>query len=413
MNSRARPAEAVAELLSAVVDCVDRSHLEARIRAGQRLRIKLGIDPSAPDLHLGHTVPMRLLRRWQEHGHLPVLIVGDFTARIGDPSGTSGTRPQLTEQEVEANARTYLDQLYSVVDRDAVEVHRQSEWYGTFGLDRVLTLTRTATVAQMLQRADFDQRLREQRPIGVHELLYPLLQGYDSVAIAADVELGGTDQLFNLLRGREVQAAYGMAGQDVVTVPLLLGLDGRRKMSKSLGNAIGLTEAAEEQFGKLMSLPDSQILPYLQLVTSTPAAELLRLEEGLTAGRLHPRELKELMARRVVAQFHGEPGAERAAGEFVRRFREGGLPSLVPEAQVPPGPLEPRQLLTLSGLAPSGRQALDWLRDGAVRLDQHRLAIDGGPVDYRDGSVLSVGSRRVVRLRVDPSGGSGASSGDC
>ncbi len=409
----AAPSAGPEELLRGVVDCVDREHLAARLRSGASLRFKFGIDPSAPDIHLGHTVPMRLLRRWQLAGHLPVLIIGDFTARIGDPSGRSATRPQLTREEVEANAATYLEQVFAVVDPERVEVRRQSEWYGDFSLDSVLELARTATVAQMLQRADFEQRLRQERPIGLHELLYPLLQGYDSVAIAADVELGGTDQLFNLLRGREVQSAYGMARQDVVTVPLLVGLDGQRKMSKSLNNAVGVREPAAEQFGKLMSLPDTQIVPYLELVTATPPAEVDQLAAQLAAGQVHPRDLKELMAKRVVAQFHGAGAADAAAAEFARRFRDRGLPSEVPEVVLPRGPMDPRDLLTGAGLAPSRSQAMRWLREGAVRLDQARLGPDDQLVDFRDGSVLRVGSRRLVRLRTASTAQAEPSRGDC
>ncbi|MHB1501559.1 MAG: tyrosine--tRNA ligase, partial [Candidatus Dormibacteria bacterium] len=269
----ATPTPAV-ELLRGVVDCVDRSRLEARLNQGRRLRIKFGVDPSAPDIHLGHTVPLRLLRRWQERGHLPVVIIGDYTARIGDPTGRSTTRPQLSQDQVDANARTYLDQLFRVVDQSRVEVRRQSEWFTEFGLDHVLRLARTTTVAQLLQRSDFDQRMRAEQPIGVHELFYPLLQGYDSVAVEADVELGGTDQLFNLLRGREVQAAYGMPAQDIVTVPLLVGLDGQRKMSKSLGNAVAVADTPGQQFGQLMSVPDPLIMPYLELLTEADPDEL-------------------------------------------------------------------------------------------------------------------------------------------
>lgn len=384
------------DLLRGVVDCIDRDHLLGRLGSGASLRIKFGIDPSAPDIHLGHTVPMRLLRRWQAAGHLPVLIIGDYTARIGDPSGRSATRPQLSPEEVARNVRTYLDQLFMVVDRERVEVHMQSEWYGGFGLDRLLALARTTTVAQMLQRSDFQQRLAQERPIGVHELLYPLMQGYDSVAIHADVELGGTDQLFNLLRGREIQLAYGLAPQDVLTVPLLVGTDGQRKMSKSLGNAVGVTDAAEEQFGRLMSLPDAQIVPYLELLTEAPDTEIESLRRQLT----NPRDLKAAMARRVVSQFHGSEAAERAAAEFDRIFKGHELPAEIDEVAVPAGPRDPRELLRLSGLAPSRTRALQFLREGGVHLDERRLDPDERLVEYRDGSILRYGRRQVVRLRV-------------
>ncbi len=391
-------------LLQGVVDCVDAAHLRERVERGDHLRVKFGIDPSAPDIHLGHTVPMRLLRRWQAQGHTPVLIIGDVTARIGDPTGRSATRPQLTAEEVAANARTYLEQLFTVVDQVGAEVRWQSEWFGQFGLADVLRLAGTATVAQLLQRSDFGQRMAEERPIGLHELLYPLLQGYDSVAVAADVELGGTDQLFNLLRGREVQLAYGMAPQDVVTVPLLVGIDGQRKMSKSLGNAVGVADPADDQFGRLMSIPDAQIVPYLELATSTPLVESRELARKLGTGTVLPRDLKELMARRVVAEFHGEEAAEQAAQEFLRRFRFKELPSEIVEVVVPPGPVDPRDLLVRAGMASSRSAGLRLLSQGAVRLGDHRLPAAPEPVEFSSGTILRVGPRRVVRLVLPEAG---------
>jgi tyrosyl-tRNA synthetase len=383
-----------------VVDCVDRAQLVAKLNSGRSLRIKLGVDPSAPDLHLGHTVPMRLLRRWQERGHLPVLIIGDYTARIGDPTGRSTTRPQLSQEEVERNAATYLEQLFAVVDRDRVEVRHQSEWFEDFDLNQVLTLARTTTVAQLLQRSDFDQRMREGHPIGIHELFYPLLQGYDSVAVRADVELGGTDQLFNLLRGRDVQQAYGIPAQDVITVPLLVGLDGVRKMSKSLGNAVAVTESPEQQFGQLMSLPDSQTLRYLELLTDSDRDELRGFEAGLQDGTMHPRDLKAEMATRIVAQFHGTALAAAAGAEFSRVHRDRQLPSEVAEVSVAEGLTDIRDLLTAAGLAQSRSEAARLVREGAVRLGDTRLGDWSEPVEYEDGAVLRVGKRKTVRLRL-------------
>ncbi len=389
-----------ASLLRGVVDCVDRRHLEARLNRGEALRIKFGVDPSAPDLHLGHTVPMRLLRRWQLRGHLPVLIIGDYTARIGDPTGRSATRPQLTTEEVDANAATYLDQLFSILDRGRVEVRRQSEWYEGFGLDSMLTLARTATVAQLLQRSDFEQRMRQEQAIGVHELFYPLLQGYDSVAVQADVELGGTDQLFNLLRGREVQAAYGQPLQDVVTVPLLVGLDGERKMSKSLGNAVAVADSPQQQYGQLMSIPDQLILRYLELLTDAEAEELTQLGRGLEAGTVHPRDLKSEMAVRVVGQFHGQAAARAAEAEFLRVHRDKQLPDRVEEVTVGPGPMDVRDLLVAAGMAQSRSEAARLVKGRGVRLDEAVLVDWSALVSYHESSVLKVGPRRVVRLRV-------------
>ncbi len=397
-----RTEQTVAELLRGVVDCVDRAHLRARLQEGRPLRIKFGVDPSAPDIHLGHTVPMRLLRRWQRHGHLPVLIIGDYTARIGDPTGRSATRPQLSPQQVDANAKTYLDQLFRVVDRERCEVRHQSEWFSAFSLDHVLRLARTTTVAQLLQRSDFDQRMRSEQPIGVHELLYPLLQGYDSVAVEADVELGGTDQLFNLLRGREVQQAYGMGAQDIVTVPLLVGLDGQRKMSKSLGNAVAVADPPEQQFGQLMSIPDELTLSYLELLTDAAEEELTGWRQGLGDGSVHPRWLKAEMATRVVAQFHGEAAARAASREFDAVFRDGRLPSDIAEVEVDSAPLDVRELLVTAGLAASRSEAARLVSQGGVRLDDRVVANWAERVSPAEGMLLRVGKRRVVRLRRRP-----------
>ncbi len=383
-----------------MVDCVDRGRLEARLNQGRSLRIKFGVDPSAPDIHLGHTVPMRLLRRWQERGHVPVLIIGDYTARIGDPTGRSATRPQLSPDQVDANARTYLDQLFQVVDESRAEVRRQSEWFTGFGLDQVLRLARTTTVAQLLQRSDFDQRMRAEQPIGVHELFYPLLQGYDSVAVEADVELGGTDQLFNLLRGREVQAAYGMPAQDIITVPLLVGLDGQRKMSKSLGNAVAVADPPGQQFGQLMSVPDPLILPYLELLTEADPDELRTMRRGLDEGTLHPRDLKALMAARVVAQFHGEEAARAASFEFDTVFRDHQLPADVPEIRIDREVVDVRELLVEAGLAGSRSEAVRLVTQGGVRIDDSLVQSWKDPVRLSDGAVLRVGKRRLVRLRL-------------
>lgn len=390
---------AASELLLGVVDCVNRVRLEARLNTGSPLRIKFGVDPSAPDIHLGHTVPMRLLRRWQRMGHLPVLVIGDYTARIGDPTGRSDTRPQLGQEQVESNAKTYLDQLFKVVDSGRVEVRRQSEWFDSFSLDRMLSLARTATVAQLLQRADFEQRMRAEQPIGVHELFYPLLQGYDSVAVRADVELGGTDQLFNLLCGREVQVAYNQPAQDIITVPLLVGLDGERKMSKSLGNAVAVADPPGQQFGQLMSLPDRLVLPYLELLTDVTKEELARVHQGLQDGTIHPRALKAEMAETVVAQFHGKAAARAASLEFDRIFRDHQLPAEMEEVAVGEGPQDVRDLLLKAGLATSRSEAARLVTQGGVRLDGVRVSGWQDPVAVSDGAVIRVGPRRMKRLR--------------
>ncbi|HUY09545.1 MAG TPA: tyrosine--tRNA ligase [Candidatus Dormibacteraeota bacterium] len=386
-------------LLQGVVSCESRQHLSARLDRGERLRIKFGIDPSSPDIHLGHLVPMRLLRRWQAEGHLPVLVIGDFTARIGDPTGRSVTRPQLTVDEVESNAKTYLDQLFCVIDPDQAEVRRQSEWYDPFDLVAVLRLANSATVAQLLQRTDFAQRMRSEQPIGVHELFYPLLQGYDSVAIHADVELGGNDQLFNLLRGRDVQTAYGEPPQDIITVPLLEGLDGEKKMSKSLGNAVAVADKPSSQFGLLMSIPDPLITRYLTLLTDTSSEELTRIERDLHQGSLNPRDAKADLAEQLVSMLHDPPRARAAREEFFRVHRDHDLPSEIPEVTISlRNGWDVRDLLVATGLAKSKGEAARLIQGGAVELAGDRIADWREPVTVAPGTVLKVGARRVVRL---------------
>src|SRR5918994_1512829 len=290
-------ADALSTLESGAVDLIPREGLEQKLAEGRPLRVKLGVDPSRPDLTLGHAVVLRTLRRFQEAGHVAVLIVGDFTARIGDPSGRSETRPMLSEEEIDHNARTYLDQAGKVIDVGAAELHRNSEWLGALDITEVIRLASTATVAQMLERDDFQDRYRQGRPISVVELLYPLFQGYDSVAVRADVEVGGTDQTFNLLMGREVQQAYGQARQVVLTLPLLEGTDGVRKMSKSLDNYVGLTEAPDDMFGKLMRIPDHLIAKFLRLATDLSPEEIDGVERGLEDGSIRAVDAKRRLGR--------------------------------------------------------------------------------------------------------------------
>ena len=290
-------------------------HLRGRLERGEKLRIKLGLDPTAPDIHIGHLVVLEVLRAFQDEGHTVVAIIGDFTARIGDPSGRSETRPVLSQEQVEANARTYFDQIYRVLDPARTEVHGNAEWLAEFRGADVLRLLGTQTLQSVLQREDFAQRLRKGSPIGAHEILYSFNQAYDSVAIRADVEIGGTDQLFNLLFGREIQRAYGQEPQDIATFPLLEGLDGVQKMSKSLGNYIGIAEPAEKIYGKTMSIRDTLIEKYLRLVSGLDAEEVSRTLA------LEPRDAKAALARALVGRLHGEEAARRAEEDFDRRFR--------------------------------------------------------------------------------------------
>jgi tyrosyl-tRNA synthetase len=393
-----------ATLRGGTVDIVPEGGLEDKLALGRPLRVKLGVDPSRPDLTLGHTVVLRKLRQFQDAGHRAVLIIGDFTGRIGDPSGRSDTRPMLTPEELEANGRTYLEQAGKVIDVERAELRHNAEWLGTMDMGALIHLAATATVAQMLEREDFRKRYQDGKPISVVEFLYPLFQGYDSVAVEADVELGGTDQTFNLLMGREVQRANGMAPQLVVTVPLLEGTDGVRKMSKSLDNWVGLTEPADEQFGKLMSIPDELIAKYLRLCTALPSAEVDRVETGLADGSLHPNDQKRLMARAIVDLYHGGAG-EAAERRFDLVHREREVPEDIPVFVIGPDALKddrvwlPR-LLVSAGMAASNGEARRAVQQGGVRLDGVVLEDPEAEFDpaQLDGSVLQVGRRRFVRL---------------
>jgi tyrosyl-tRNA synthetase len=400
--------DALTLLSSGAAEIVPAGALAEKLALGRPLRVKLGVDPSRPDLTLGHAVVLRKLRQFQDLGHEAVLIIGDFTARIGDPSGRSETRPMLTLDEVAANAQTYLDQAGRVIDTGKAELRGNAEWLAPMAMDELIRLASVATVAQMLEREDFRGRYQQGEPISVVEFLYPLLQGYDSVAVEADVELGGTDQTFNLLMGREVQRAYGHEPQVVLTLPLLEGTDGVRKMSKSFDNYIGLTDPPEEMFGKLMRIPDALIAKFLRLCSDVDPGEIDGIEAGLADGSLHPGEQKRWMASALVDLYHGA-GAGRAAEErFDLVFREHEVPADVPELEIPGGALRdgkvwlPRLLVEL-GLADSNGDARRKLGQGGVRLDGEPLTDPDAELTPSDlhGRVLQVGKRRFVRVR-DP-----------
>ena len=406
-------ADVLTTLAHGNVDLVPEGGLEQRLEQGRPLRVKLGVDPSRPDLTLGHAVVLRKLRQFQEVGHVAVLIVGDFTARIGDPSGQSETRPMLTEEEIRANADTYLSQAGKVIDIDAAEIHGNAEWTSGMDMAELIRLASTATVAQMFEREDFRDRYQAARPISVVEFLYPLFQGYDSVAVRADVELGGTDQKFNLLMGREVQRAYGQDPQVVLTLPLLEGTDGVRKMSKSLDNYIGLTEPPDDMFGKLMRVPDELIAKYLRLSTPVDPAELDSIERDLREGTLHPNDAKRRLAREVLDLYHG-PGAGVAAEErFNIVHREREIPDEVPDVRVPASVFGEEKdgvrvayvpaLLEAMGLVASRSEARRLQAQGGVRVDgeqmpQEDIRIEGNPPGQLAGSVWQVGRRKFARL---------------
>ncbi len=415
-------ADVLTTLASGSVDLVPKGGLEERLAAGRPLRVKLGVDPSRPDLTLGHAVVLRKLRQFQDAGHVAVLIIGDFTARIGDPSGQSETRPMLTEQEIEANAETYFAQAGKVIDVDAAEIHGNAEWLAELDTAEVIRLAATATLAQMLEREDFRERYQGERPISVVELLYPLLQGYDSVAIRADVELGGTDQTFNLLMGREVQRAYGQEPQVVLTLPLLEGTDGIRKMSKSLDNYIGLTEPSDEMFGKLMRIPDGLISKYLRLSTPLDATEIRDVEGGLADGSVGPNDAKRRLAREVVDLYHGSGAGTAAEQRFDLIHRHRELPEDVPGVSVPAALFEPADgagsvvyvpaLLEALGLVASRSEARRLQAQGGVRMDgepmpAEDIRVQGPPPGQLTGSIWQVGRRKFARLDgVEREGGS-------
>ena len=365
-------------------------HLCERVRRGDRLRVKLGLDPTAPDLHIGHLVVLDALRAFQDAGHTVVVIVGDYTALIGDPSGRSDTRPMLSREEVDANARTYFDQLYKVVDPSRTEVHGNSEWLAEMTAADILRLLGRQTLQSVLQREDFAERLREGSPIGTHEVLYPFNQAYDSVAIRADVEIGGTDQLFNLLFGREIQRAYGQEAQDVAVFPLLEGTDGVRKMGKSLGNYIGISEPPAAIYGKTMSIPDTLTEKYLRLVSGLGPGEV---ERALALG---PRDAKAALARRLVERLHGGEEASRAEEDFDRQFRQRALPDEIPEREVADA-ADLVGVLAELGWYPSRSAARRVVEQNGVRVNGERIGLDHV---LRDGDVLQAGRRNVVRIRV-------------
>ncbi len=386
-----------------------RAKLERSVRTGTPLQVKLGCDPSRPDLHLGHAVVLYKLRQFQELGHQAILIIGDFTATIGDPSGRSATRPQLTLEETRQNAQTYVEQARKVLLPERLSVRFNSEWLEGLRFRELLTIAAQCTVAQMLEREDFWLRYSRGEPIGLHEFLYPLAQAMDSVAIRADVELGGTDQRFNLLMGRHLQRFYGQEPQCLLLMPLLEGTDGVEKMSKSLGNYIALTDPPKEMFGKLMSIPDSLIVRYYRLAAFASEAEAQQLEQELQQGRLHPRDAKAMVARKIVEWYYGREAAERAAEEFDRVFRHRLLPSELPEHCFP-GEVQELPLvdiLVATGLVPSRSEARRQIQQGAVRVDGKQIQDVYARIELSDAHVVAVGKRRVVRIRRADRSGAG------
>jgi tyrosyl-tRNA synthetase len=400
------------DVRSGAAEIIPAEGLDAKLALGRPLRVKLGIDPSRPDLTLGHSVVLRALQRFLDAGHEAILIVGDFTGRVGDPSGRSETRPMLTAEEADENARSYLAQAGLVLDVERATVRRNSEWLAELDAADLIRLASVTTIAQMLEREDFRARYQSNQPISVVEFLYPLLQGYDSVAVQADIELGGTDQTFNLLMGREVQRAYGQEAQAVLTVPLIEGLDGVRKMSKSFDNYVGLTEPADEMFGKLMSLPDGLIAKYELLCTDLGAADNARVVAGLADGSIHPNAEKRRMARTIVERYHGQGSGEAAEAGFDKVHKKHETPDEVPEVSVPSSVVRTDEhgssflyvpaLLEALGLVASRSEGSRKLAQGGVRVNGKPESRDripaGADVGEYLGTVWQVGRRKFARI---------------
>jgi len=387
-------------LKRAVAETIVESELIKLLESGKPLRLKQGFDPSCPDIHLGHVVGLRKLRQLQQLGHRVVLIVGDWTARIGDPSGMSATRSMLSAEEVRTNAETYMKQFFKVVDKDKTEVRWQSEWFGKFGLEDVIKLTSKFTVAQFLAREDFGNRYSSGRPIAITELLYPLLQAYDSVAIEADVEFGGTDQKFNCLVGRELQQTMGQRPQQVFLVPLLVGTDGSQKMSKSLGNYIGVDEPPNEIYGKVMSIPDSLIIDYLELVTDVPDEEIAEFKVQMANGSINPMVVKKRLAYEIVAQFHGTRAAREAEGHFAKVFQKGEVPDgAVVMLNASVGLKSTLSVeLTKAGLTKSRSEVRRLLAQGAIEINGEAVTEDLEMAQIKKGSIIKVGKRRFAKI---------------
>jgi tyrosyl-tRNA synthetase len=374
--------------------------LSEKLRGGRRLRVKLGVDPTAPDLHLGHAVPLRKLRQFQDLGHEVVLIIGDYTALIGDPSGRNSTRPALTIEQIDVNAETYIEQAFHILDPDATELRRNSEWLAPLDFAKLLQLTSEFTVARILERDDFSNRYTRQQPISLHELLYPVAQSYDSVVVRADVEIGGTDQLFNLLAGRDLMGRLGMEPQVALTLPLLEGTDGVQKMSKSYGNYVGLTDTPDDMFGKVMSIPDALMVKYYRLATPVAVDEIDRIERALGEGSEHPNAVKRRLAREIVGLYRGTDAATAAEDAFDRVFKRGEAPADIAEVSVVlTEPVYLPGLLKELGLVASANE-------GRRQIDQDAVKVDGAlvaPGTYEvsreavEGRVVQVGKRRFAR----------------
>ncbi|MFI8686984.1 tyrosine--tRNA ligase [Rossellomorea sp. NPDC077527] len=372
------------------------------ISTGTPLKIKLGLDPTAPDVHIGHTVVLNKLRKFQENGHIVQLIIGDFTGKIGDPTGKSVARKQLTNEEVKRNARTYFEQFGKVLDKEKVELHYNSKWLSSLDLEDVIHLSSKITVARLIERNDFSNRLSEGKPISLHEFFYPLMQGYDSVALESDVELGGTDQQFNVLMGRHLQEHYNQEKQVVILLPLLEGLDGVEKMSKSKHNYIGIDEDPNQMFGKTMSIPDELIAKYFHLITDFSLEEKVKIAGEIRDGSIHPRDAKILLGKTIVRMYHGKDAADQAENQFKEIFQKGAIPDDIPEQDWPgEEKVSIIDLLVALNMQSSKSEARRMIQNGGIRINGKKVLDVQTEVDVADGMVVQVGKRKFIRLRWD------------
>lgn len=387
----------LAELKRGVEDIYSEADLIEKLKENRPLRVKLGADPTAPDIHLGHTVVLNKLRQFQNFGHEVIFLIGDFTATVGDPSGKNATRPPLSREDVLRNAKTYKEQIFKILDPQKTRIVFNSEWLGELGTVGMIRLASNYTVARMLERDDFKKRFANQQSIAIHEFIYPLLQGHDSVALEADVELGGTDQTFNLLIGRELQKSAGQKPQVAMTLPLLVGLDGEKKMSKSLGNYIGVTEAPSEMFGKIMSISDELMWDWYNLLSFRPLVEIAQLKAEVEAGK-NPRDVKILLAKEIIARFHNEDAANAAEQEFINRFQKGAMPDEMPEFTFE-DEIGLATLLKEAGLVPSTSEAIRSAQQGGVKIDGEK--VDDVRQNAQKGTfVYQVGKRKFARVTV-------------
>ncbi|MBB6448137.1 tyrosyl-tRNA synthetase [Geomicrobium halophilum] len=378
-----------------------REKIKKAVVTDQPLKIKLGMDPSAPDVHVGHTVVLHKLRQFQEFGHEIQMLIGDFTGKIGDPSGKSETRKPLSTEEVEANARTYVEQYGKVLDMDKATLYYNSEWLSELTFEDVIKLAGNLTVARMLEREDFHNRYTSNKPISVHEFFYPLMQGYDSIAMDSDIEVGGTDQTFNLMMGRQLQEAYGKEKQVALTLPLIEGLDGVRKMSKSLNNYIGVDEDPNEIFGKSMSIPDELMIKYYKLATDVPLTEINKLEKDIADGSVHPRDAKQALGRKFVSMYHGEEAADEAQRYFQTVFQKRALPEDIPEVEWKgEATASIIDLLVELGMQPSKGEARKMIKNGGVKINEEKVSDIKTEVTIEDGMIVQVGKRKFTKLSV-------------